>query len=243
MAKYVIHPIITGLNATDQGIMTYQRHYGESIHIPIYVWYLKGGGKKILIDTGLEDFMVPNGLEEKLGLKCEYLEDGLERLGVKPEEIQIIVHTHLHNDHCENDALFPQAEVYAQKAELEFMREPHPLDHRYDADYLEGAKLEILDGPAEITPGVRVIPTPGHTPGGQSVVVDTEKHGKVLITGFCCNDKNFPNSGPAVCPGVHTDAIQGWESANLVKKMKETGEIDTIVPCHSLWPGQEKLID
>ncbi len=242
MSGYTIHPIVTGLNATDQGIMTYQRHYGKAIHIPIYVFYLEGGDKKILIDTGLEDFMVPEGLEAELGVSCEYLEDGLERLGVKPEEIDIIIHTHLHNDHCENDALFENATVYAQKAELEFMREPHSLDHRYDADYLEGVNLVELEGDAEIVPGVRVIFTPGHSPGGQSVVVDTKESGKVLITGFCCNDLNFPNSGPAVCPGVHTDAIQGWESANRVKAMLESGEIDMIVPCHSLKPAQDGVI-
>ncbi len=242
MTTYTIDPIVTGLNATDQGIMTYQRHYGQAIHIPIYVFYLQGDDRKILIDTGLEDFMVPEGLEDELGLKCEYLEDGLARLGVEPGEIDTIVHTHLHNDHCENDALFPQAKVYAQKAELEFMRQPHPLDHRYDADYLEGCDLAVLEGDAEIAPGLRVVFTPGHTPGGQSVVVDTAGSGKVLITGFCCNDKNFPSAGPAVCPGVHTDAIQGWESANRVKAMLADGEIDLIVPCHSLEPGRRGRI-
>lgn len=243
MSTYTIYPIITGLNATDQGIMTYQRHYGQAIHIPIYVWLLVGDDeRKMLIDTGLEDFMTPEGLEEELGLKCEYLEDGLARLGVKPEEIEAIVHTHLHNDHCENDGLFPGAKVYVQQDELDFCRQPHPLDHRYDADYLEGADIVALDGEAEVAPGVRVIPTPGHTPGGQSVVVDTAETGKVLITGFCCNDKNFPSSGPAVCPGVHTDAVAGWQSANEVKRMLEAGEIGLIVPCHALWPGQQGVI-
>lgn len=242
MSTYVIHPIVTGLNATDQGIMTYQRHYGTAIHIPIYVFYLEGGDQKILIDTGLEDFMLPEGLEDELGLKCEYLEDGLARLGVKPEEIDIVVHTHLHNDHCENDALFENAKFYAQRIEAEFMRHPHALDHRYDADYLEGCELVELEGDAEIAPGVRVIFTPGHTPGGQSVVVDTAESGKVLITGFCCNEKNFPGAGPAVCPGVHTDAIAGWESTNKVKAMLESGEVDLVVPCHAMWPGQKGKI-
>ncbi|MBU4574210.1 MAG: MBL fold metallo-hydrolase, partial [Desulfarculus sp.] len=135
MSTYKIHPVVVGLNATDQGIMTYMRGYGQAIHIPIYVFYLEGGGQKILIDTGLEDFIIPEGLEEELGLKAEYFEDGLERLGVKPEDIDIIIHTHLHNDHCENDALCTKAKVYAQRGEIEFMQNPHPLDHRYDPDY------------------------------------------------------------------------------------------------------------
>ena len=242
MSTYKIHPIVVGLNATDQGIMTYMRGYGQAIHIPIYVFYLEGGGQKILIDTGLEDFIIPEGLEEELGLKAEYFEDGLERLGVKPEDIDIIIHTHLHNDHCENDALCTKAKVYVQQVEIEFMQHPHPLDHRYDPDFLEGMALVALEGEAEIAPGIKVIPTPGHTPGGQSVIVDTAQSGKVLITGFCCNEKNFPNAGPAVCPGVHSDAFVAWDTVNRVKDMALSGEIDLIVPCHALWPGQQGTI-
>lgn len=242
MAAYAIHPIVCGLNATDQGVMTYLRHYGKAIHIPIYVFYLEGEGRKILVDTGLADFLIPEGLEEQLGLRAEYLDDALARLGVVPEEIDTVVHTHLHNDHCENDAMFPNAKVYVQKAELDFCRHPHPLDHRYDADYLEGLDIVALEGEAQVAPGLWVLPTPGHSPGGQSVVVQTKDSGKVLITGFCCNEKNFPSSGPAVASGVHTDAIQAWESANMVKQMLEDGRIDLIVPCHAVWPGQKGVI-
>lgn len=243
MAKYVIHPIVCGINATDQGIMTYLRDYGKAIHIPIYVFLLEGDdGSRLLVDSGLEDFMIPEGLEEELGLKAEYLEEGLARLGVAPEDISAIVHTHLHNDHCENDGLFPEAKVYVQRAEWEFCQSPHRLDHRYDPEYLAGARMVLLDGEAEVAPGLKVIPTPGHTPGGQSVVVDTAESGKVLLTGFCCNEKNFPSAGPAVCPGVHSDAYQAWDTVNRVKAMQEEGEIDLIVPCHALWPGRQGRI-
>jgi hypothetical protein len=70
-------------------------------------------------------------------------------------------------------------------------------------------------------------------------VVDTSGAGRVLITGFCCNQGKFPASGPAVCPGVHTDALQAWDSANLVKQMLSQGEIDLIVPCHALWSARQ----
>jgi glyoxylase-like metal-dependent hydrolase (beta-lactamase superfamily II) len=242
MFNYVIHPIVCGLNATDQGIMTYLRGYGRAIHIPIYVWVLTAGPFPALIDTGLADFVIPEGLEEKLGVKTEFFEDGLNRLGLKPEDIGAVIHTHLHNDHCENDGLCTTAKIYAQKAEIDFMRHPHPLDHRYDSEYLEGCDLVALEGPYEVMPGVLALPTPGHTPGGQSVVVDTLGAGRVLITGFCSNEGNFPAAGLAVCPGVHTDALLAWESANRVKAMKEAGEVDLIVPCHALWPAQHGRI-
>ena len=237
MATYKIRPLVVGINETDQGIMTYQRHYGQPIWLPIYSFYLEGGDKKVLIDTGLEDFIVPDEVQAELGIKCEYFEDALERFGLDPEEIDVVIQTHLHNDHCENTGLCKNAKVYAQRAEIEFMHEPHPLDHRYDPDYLESCDLVALDGDGEIAPGVKVVLTPGHTPGGQSVVVETAQ-GPVLITGFCCNEKNFPPAGPAVCPGVHTDALQAWDSAQKVKAMLESGQVSRIVPCHDLEPGR-----
>ncbi len=243
MTQYVIHPIVCGLNATDQGIMTYQRSYGERIHIPIYVFYLEGGERRILVDTGLEDFVFDEDDASRLGLRPVGFVEGLAEHGLEPRDIDVIVHTHLHNDHCENDGLCENATVYAQAAELEFMRAPHPLDHRYDEDYLDGCSVESLDGDAEILPGVRVLHTPGHTPGGQCVVVDTAKSGKVLITGFCCNEKNFPSAGPAVCPGVHTDALAAFDSINRVKRMRAEGDVDLIVECHALWPGQGGAIE
>jgi hypothetical protein len=46
LAPYVIHPLVCGLNATDQGIMTYLRGYGRAIHIPVYAWVPTGGDRR-----------------------------------------------------------------------------------------------------------------------------------------------------------------------------------------------------
>ena len=67
MQEYVIHPLVVGANETDQGVMTYLKGYGKRIWIPIYVFYLEGGPEKILVDTGLEQFMVPPEVEEQYG--------------------------------------------------------------------------------------------------------------------------------------------------------------------------------
>jgi N-acyl homoserine lactone hydrolase len=93
-----------------------------------------------------------------------------------------------------------------------------------------------VEGDAEIVPGVSVLLTPGHTPGGQSVVVNTKK-GKAVITGFCCNEQNFPASGPVVPSGVHLDLIQAYESA---RRVKETADI--LIPLHDLSVGKKRAI-
>jgi glyoxylase-like metal-dependent hydrolase (beta-lactamase superfamily II) len=109
MREYTIHPLVVGINETDQGVMTYLRDYGKRIYLPIYVFYLSGGDKHILIDTGLEQFMIPEGAEKTCGFEILEFEDALATLDLKPEDIDMIIHTHLHNDHCENDKNFPSA--------------------------------------------------------------------------------------------------------------------------------------
>jgi glyoxylase-like metal-dependent hydrolase (beta-lactamase superfamily II) len=159
-------------------------------------------------------------------------EDALATVSLKPEHIDVIIHTHLHNDHCENDYKCTNAKVYVQKAELDFFRDPHPLDHRYYPDLLDEVEVVTVDGEAGIVDGIRVLPSPGHTPGTQSVLVQTAK-GQVAIAGFCCNQENFPEKGPAVTPGVHTDAIAAFESAQRVREMA-----DILLPLHDFSVGQ-----
>lgn len=236
MTEYVIHPLVVGVNETDQGIMTYQHGYGTRIHLPIYVFYLSGGDKHILIDTGLEDFIVPPDVGTKYGFEVLEFEDALAKVGITPEDVDLVIQTHLHNDHCENTYKCKKARVLVQKAEYEFALNPHPIDHRYFPDIIEALNPEIIEGDQEIEPGLEVILTPGHTPGGQSVAVNTSA-GKAIITGFCCNDKNFPQTGPVVASGVHLDAIQALESAQKIKNMA-----DLLLPLHDLSLGARSRI-
>ncbi len=221
-----IQPLCVGINQTDQGIMTYQRGYGQRILLPIYMWLIKGASRTVLVDTGMEEFMVPEGAEESIGFPILEFEEALERHGLTPEKIDLLIQTHLHNDHCENSYKCTNAEVLVQQAEWEFALSPHPLDHRYFPDLLEDLEPTLIRGDYEVEPGLELLFTPGHTPGGQSVAIQTSA-GRAVITGFCCNAKNFPASGPAVCSGVHTDPLAAYDSAQRVK-----AEADLILACH-----------
>ena len=236
MQKYSIHPLVVGINETDQGVMTYLRDYGKRIYLPIYAFYLKGGDKHILVDTGLEQFMVPEGAELSLGYKILEFEEALATLNLTPEEIDIVIHTHLHNDHCENDYKCTSAEVYVQKVEREFLNNPHPVDHRYYSDILDDVQVVEIEGDANIFDGIDVIFSPGHTVGGQSVAVNTAG-GRAVITGFCCNDKNFPTAGPAIAPGVHIDLTAAYDSIQKIKEMA-----DILIPLHDPAVGTRKTI-
>lgn len=228
--SYSITPILTGVRNPDQGIMTYQQGYGKRIWLPVWVFLLRGNDKNILVDTGLDEneLFVPKEFEEETGLVAKSLVEGLEDNGLRPDDIDIVINTHLHDDHCGNNSLFPKAKFYVHRDELAFCKSPHPLDHRYDDYFIEETEFnEIVEG-CELLPGVELVVSPGHTVGSLTVLVETGE-GKVAITGFCCNKENFPENGPAVCPGVHVDAIAAYDSIQKIKNMDIK-----ILPMHEL---------
>lgn len=232
---YSITPLLTGVRNPDQGIMTYQQGYGKRIWLPIWAFLVQGNGHNILVDTGLDEneLFPPAGFTEETGLTPETLADCLKAEGLSPDDIDIVINTHLHDDHCGNNSLFTKATFYTHPEEVAFCKSPHPLDHRYDEYFIENIEFQdVADGQA-IVPGVTVIFSPGHSVGCISVRVATVE-GDAIITGFCCNKENFPDNGPAVCPGVHINAIEAWDS---IQRIKATGAI--ILPMHEL--GLKKI--
>ena len=126
MNQYKIHPIVMGTKVFDQGMMTYQHNYGTPYTIPIYCWYLEGSDRTILVDTGEMSPIRSTDREAAIGGKIYTFEEGLAQWGLTPQDVDIIIHTHLHNDHCENDYKCENAEIYVHKKELERIHEPHP---------------------------------------------------------------------------------------------------------------------
>lgn len=225
---FSITPLLVGLRSADQGMMTYQSDYGKPIWLPMWSFLLQGDDHRVLVDTGLEDFMVPPGFTGETGLTPLYMEEALLEAGLTPDDIHIVINTHLHDDHCGNNPMFSKAEFYIQASEVNFCKNPHPLDDRYDEDFIKDLPIVSLEGDQEILPGLKVFFTPGHTPGSQTVLVQTEE-GPVVIPGLCCNAKNFPQQGKAVCPGVHGDAYQAYDSAQRVKELG-----GRILPLHEV---------
>jgi len=234
---YKIHPIVMGTKAFDKGMMTYQYGYGEPYTIPIYCWYLEGGDKKILVDTGELAPLQSKERESAIGGKIYKFEEGLARWGLKPEDIDIVIHTHLHNDHCENDDKCINATFYVHEKELERIHNPHPLDFRYNEDFIldveKNGQIKKLTGDAEILPGIRVIHTPAHTEGGLTVLIDTAQ-GKAAITGFCLIMENFfpPAKIKAmemevIPPGTHVNV---YEAYDIVLKVRDMADI--LIPLH-----------
>ena len=240
MTHYKIHPIVMGTKVFDKSMMTYQHGYGETYTIPIYCWYLEGGDQKILVDTGEMKPIQSEDREKNIGGRIYTFEEGLSRWGLKPEGIDVVIHTHLHNDHCENDFKCSNAVFYVHEKELERIHNPHPLDFRYLEDYIldveENGQIRRIAGDAEILPGIEVIHTPAHTEGGLTVLVETEA-GKAAITGFCVIRENLypPKQITAmemevIPPGTH---VNSYEAYDILVRVKSMAQI--LLPLHE--PG------
>jgi glyoxylase-like metal-dependent hydrolase (beta-lactamase superfamily II) len=158
-------------------------------------------------------------------------EEALRKVGLKCEDIDTVIVGHIHPDHLGLSYKFPNAKFIVQKREIDFARNPHPsVAFSVRKKWIEGPNFEVIDGDKEIVPGVSVILTPGHTPGGQSVAVETKK-GIAIITGFCVVRENFypPKEFgfPAWIPCLHTNAFELYDSMIKVKE-----KADILLPVH-----------
>lgn len=237
MPPYIIHPIVLGTKIFDKGMMTYQHDYGKPYTIPIYAWYIEGGDRNLLVDTGEAHPIRSEDRERAIGGKIYTFEEGLAQYGLMPSDIDIVIHTHLHNDHCENDYKCENARFYVHAKEMARIHDPHPLDYRYLEDYIEDAeesgRIEAVDEDREIVEGVSVMHTPAHTDGGLSVVVETSG-GRAIITGFCVIMENFypPKEiqgmeMTVIPPGTHVNA---YEAYDILEKVKDAADI--LIPLH-----------
>jgi glyoxylase-like metal-dependent hydrolase (beta-lactamase superfamily II) len=158
------------------------------------------GNRRILVETGNGD-KFPAKLKDIYGIDHDRsIGDALHEAGLEAEAIDTVVMTHLHFDHSGGttrrtasgalESVFKRAQHVVQKLEWEDATHPH---ERNRASYLqenigplgEAGLLKIVDGETEIAPGVRVVPTPGHTRGHQSVLVGAQDAGaqKALFLG------------------------------------------------------------
>jgi len=151
----------------------------------------------LLIKTPTENILVDTGVGENLDNKFKEIYRverdfgliiALEKIGIKPGDINFIINTHLHFDHCGGNTIkragkfvptFPRAKYIIQKQEWLDATSPN---ERTKASYLEenfipieeAGQLLLVDGEHEVTSGIKVMVTDGHTRGHQSVIIESD---------------------------------------------------------------------
>lgn len=233
-------PMLIVEETNDKSLMTYLMDMGTSIPIGVYVWLIEGAHKNVLIDAGCSaDFLTSIGFPSK---QISTQEEELEQVGLTVDDIDLVIFTHLHIDHAKDAEKFKNAKFVVQKSELEFAADPHPIQAGWFVQ-LPKDRLVVVDGDQQIIEGLRVIHTPGHTPGGQSVLIETN-NGLTCLCGLCSILENF--SPPeqlsqmgvrAITPGIHTNPMQAYDS--LIKVL---GLSNQIIALHDIsYASLEKI--
>jgi N-acyl homoserine lactone hydrolase len=175
---------------------------GVLVDPPCFCFIATDGSHTVLVDSGPDQVRSGQAGLAIDGDSTALLEAGLRTAGIAPRDVGLIVHTHLHYDHMQNDLLFPGAQVAVQRTELAWAKSADSGPFYVGVGELAGAlgeRLRLLDGETEILPGLTALPNGGHTPGHQSVLVRTAAGDACVCGDIVSLQENLTVIGP-VCP-------------------------------------------
>jgi N-acyl homoserine lactone hydrolase len=173
---------------------TFTPGYDEGLTIvaPYLGFLLQKKGTNVLVDTGINERYITDGKTRWGNFPASggtsYVVEALKKEGLKPSDIDIVLYTHLHNDHTGACHLFPDAETICEKAEWENLLSPLPSQlfrNDYDLtviDILRKMKnVVMIDGDVELANGLKLYKTPGHTKGSMSILVPTDDGPRIIV--------------------------------------------------------------
>ena len=236
---------------------------GHRIPLALRCLLIEAPNALVLVDTGVgnkegDKFRKIYGLDND-GSPTR-LEDALASLGFQPQDVELVVNTHLHFDHAggntvlrpdgRTEAAFPTARYVMQEGEVNFATTPN---ERIQASYmrknflpiLEEDRADLVGGEILLVDGVRLLTTPGHTPYHQSVVVESQGEKGIFLADLCPTRAHLP-----------LPWIMGYDVEPLVtlatkkalwEPMKEEGwtlifQHDAEVPWGRLDPDREQPV-
>jgi glyoxylase-like metal-dependent hydrolase (beta-lactamase superfamily II) len=223
-----IHPLHVGTITRPMSGFGYGFE-SKVIDVPLICWYIEGSDKNILVDTGGGDpARAPARAAPYERKKEQSLENALKRIGVECGEIDLVVVTHLHWDHCGENDLFPKAKIFIQRQELESAKSPFPITAGgYIRKMVEEIDYTAISGDRRIAEGVKIISMPGHTYGFQGVLVESENR-RMFIAGDAISFFKNLDQDPPLISGFYVDLKSYYRS---LQKMAELNA-DLILPGH-----------
>jgi len=200
---------------------------------PVWSALVRTPEGNVLFDTGLHPVHVTRPeatFGPQKGLRVVMTEDDaivarLAALGVPPDDVSVVVNSHLHFDHAGNNGAFPRATFVVQADHLAFAKGKPSFPGVYwdipDLTYLPAS------GRTRIAKGVEVVPTPGHAPGHQSLVLDLPETGRVVLCGDAAFTRENLERGETAAP----DQAAARASLALIRSLV-SDNLDRAFPSH-----------
>lgn len=205
----------------------------EIVRIPVWSGLLRTSEGVVLFDTGLHPVHIDRpdatyGSQSPVKPVMERADAIVARLaqvGVDPDDVAIVVNSHLHFDHAGNNGAFPRATFIVQGEHLAFAKgKPN-----FPGVYWDIPELTYLPvtGRTRVAPGVEVVPTPGHAPGHQSLIVDLPETGRVVL----CGDAAFTRENLERDVIRAQDEAAAKESLALIRSVVKD-DLDRVFTSH-----------
>jgi N-acyl homoserine lactone hydrolase len=198
---------------------------GEMIELSVPCVLLRHLQGNVLFDTGCHP-SVPENPEARWGslarLMTPIMQRGdnvisaLERIGLKPEDVDVVVCSHLHPDHCGCNAFFKRATVVIHAREVEAARAPGAEAAGYlTAEWDHPLPIDLIQGERDLFNDARIVlvPLPGHTPGTIGARVELERSGAFLLASDTVSLRETLDQG--IVPR------NTWNAEALVKSLAE----------------------
>jgi N-acyl homoserine lactone hydrolase len=189
MAHNSLSLLPLGRCLVDNSMLDTRQKPGQLTSLPIWSYLIETPDGPILIDTGMPNicidnqdlFRQPDGSAQIVPVmtKEDTITSALQRAGYQAEDVLFVISTHWHFDHAGGNTHFPNTEIVVQRAEYRAAMEGEGY---MDVCRDPNLRYRIVEGDALLAPGVQVLLTPGHSDGHQSVFVETERTGPILLT-------------------------------------------------------------
>jgi len=209
-----------GYFTLDKSFLVFGKYQGTKYKAALKPLLVRTEKETILVDTGIGT--LPPSYQkhhEVIRKEGEELRSSLKHAGLSPADITLVVNTHLHFDHCGNNQLFPKARFLVQTDEIRyayfpdrFMKVSYLRDFfDHDFDYIP------LKGRYEVEDGIEIIPTPGHTVGHQSLLVNWKGRNIVYAGDAAPLPENIEKRN---ITGMIFNSGQGLESIDALRRIE-----------------------
>jgi len=247
-----MHVLAGGRLRVRKGIYIPNVDRSETIELPISAFLIRHPQGNVLFDSGYHPSVAENagvrwgGMAKSMtpiGLPDENVVDSLRCIGFNPEDIDVVVCSHLHPDHCGCTGFFTKATMVCHAKEVAAARAPDSAKMGYFRDDWDQIPIQEIDGQHDLFGDERIVlvPVPGHTPGTIAALVNLDRSGQFLLASDAVSLRFSLDEN--VMPRNTWNVDQAWASFAEIKRIENGGA--TVICGHDdvQWQSLKKGLD
>src|SRR6202140_417985 len=221
----------SGTLVIDQSHITWNVGCGTPVRFPVYSVLIEHADGLFMFDTGYDLDLVNEVLPFELPEQTpdQTVPAQLAKCGFTPEDVDAVINSHLHFDHCGGNKHLTRATTYLPRDELRQARTPEPFERLGYADKgfdRPGAAFSLLDGDVEFAKGIHLFHTPGHTVGHYSLLVELEgARPKLFMADVSYTPAAYANDQQA---GFHNNPVDGVRSIRRIKRLAKEWDAQVV---------------